>query len=101
LREDGISGSIPPRIKIRGILETVMKKLFNFLLQIYKGTLSFIFKLLFGGGCRFQPTCSEYAKESVAKFGIIKGTALALKRLSRCHPWGGFGYDPVPKPTNN
>lgn len=46
--------------------------------------------------CRYYPTCSEYAAEAILRHGIIKGTCLAIKRLSRCHPWGGSGYDPVP-----
>jgi putative membrane protein insertion efficiency factor len=74
-----------------------MKKIFTFSLAAYKNTLSWILKILFGGGCRFQPTCSEYAKESIERFGPFKGTSLALRRLSRCHPWGAMGYDPVPK----
>lgn len=46
--------------------------------------------------CRYVPTCSEYAIEALKKYGPIKGVWLAIKRLSRCHPWGGHGYDPVP-----
>lgn len=46
--------------------------------------------------CRYVPTCSEYAIEALKKHGPAKGLWLALKRLSRCHPWGGHGYDPVP-----
>ncbi|MCI6702264.1 MAG: membrane protein insertion efficiency factor YidD [Prevotellaceae bacterium] len=46
--------------------------------------------------CRFVPTCSEYAKEAITKHGPAKGLWLALRRLLRCHPWGGSGYDPVP-----
>ncbi len=46
--------------------------------------------------CRFTPTCSQYAVEALRKYGPIKGGWLTLKRLSRCHPWGGSGYDPVP-----
>ena len=46
--------------------------------------------------CRFVPTCSQYAIEALRKYGPIKGGWLTLKRLSRCHPWGGSGYDPVP-----
>ena len=45
--------------------------------------------------CRFQPTCSHYAIEAVQKYGAWKGIKIALKRISRCHPWGGSGYDPV------
>ena len=46
--------------------------------------------------CRFQPTCSQYAKESILKHGIWKGGWLAIRRIGKCHPWGGQGYDPVP-----
>lgn len=47
--------------------------------------------------CRFTPTCSHYTLEAIQKHGAFKGTWLGLKRISRCHPWGGSGYDPVPK----
>ncbi|MBP5259127.1 MAG: membrane protein insertion efficiency factor YidD [Paludibacteraceae bacterium] len=46
--------------------------------------------------CRYTPTCSQYMVEAVRKYGPFKGTWLGLKRLARCHPWGGSGYDPVP-----
>lgn len=46
--------------------------------------------------CRFQPTCSQYAIEAIRKHGPLKGVWLAVKRILRCHPWGGSGYDPVP-----
>ena len=46
--------------------------------------------------CRFTPTCSQYALEALRKHGLLKGSWLTLRRLSRCHPWGGSGYDPVP-----
>lgn len=46
--------------------------------------------------CRFTPTCSEYAVQALKKYGLIKGGYLTVKRLLRCHPWGGSGYDPVP-----
>ncbi len=46
--------------------------------------------------CRFTPTCSQYAVEAIQKYGPLKGSWLAMKRLLRCHPWGGSGYDPVP-----
>ncbi len=45
--------------------------------------------------CRFQPTCSEYAKEAIQEYGSIKGSYLAVKRILRCNPLGPFGYDPV------
>lgn len=58
------------------------------------------YRLLFspwvGMNCRFQPTCSVYALEALEKHGAIKGSWLAAKRIGRCHPFGGDGYDPVP-----
>lgn len=47
--------------------------------------------------CRFTPTCSHYAKEALEVHGLFKGTWLAIKRIGKCHPWGGEGYDPVPE----
>jgi putative membrane protein insertion efficiency factor len=46
--------------------------------------------------CRYAPSCSQYAIEALAKYGALKGGWIAAKRLMRCHPWGGHGYDPVP-----
>ena len=51
---------------------------------------------LLGPHCRFAPTCSEYAVEAVKVHGALRGTVLALRRVARCHPWGGGGLDPVP-----
>ncbi len=49
-----------------------------------------------GSNCRFDPSCSSYAIEALEVHGVLKGTWLATKRIGRCHPWGGSGYDPVP-----
>jgi len=49
-----------------------------------------------GGSCRFQPTCSHYAIEAVARHGAVRGCGLTLRRLARCHPFGSAGFDPVP-----
>jgi putative membrane protein insertion efficiency factor len=51
-----------------------------------------------GSGCRFDPTCSQYMIEAVEKHGVLRGLWLGLRRLMRCHPWGGKGFDPVPEP---
>ncbi len=51
---------------------------------------------LLGSSCRYIPTCSQYAIEALRKYGPLKGLWLTLKRISRCHPWGGHGPDPVP-----
>ena len=50
-----------------------------------------------GQNCRYTPTCSHYTVEAIQEWGVIKGMWLGMKRISRCHPWGGHGYDPVPK----
>jgi len=69
-----------------------MKKVFLFFLICYKKFLSPILP----PSCRFYPSCSEYAYEAVEKHGAIRGGALSLKRLLRCHPYNPGGYDPVP-----
>ena len=65
-------------------------------LRAYKLTLS----PLIGRQCRFLPTCSEYAAEALISHGPWRGTSLAVRRLCRCHPWGGSGYDPPPPPRD-
>ena len=47
--------------------------------------------------CRFSPTCSSYSLEALQVHGLVKGSWLAIKRIRKCHPWGGSGYDPVPE----
>ncbi|MCL4846978.1 MAG: membrane protein insertion efficiency factor YidD [Acidobacteria bacterium] len=61
-------------------------------LRLYKLLLS----PLFAGSCRFVPSCSDYATEAVSRYGVVRGTWLAARRLGRCHPLGSSGYDPVP-----
>lgn len=51
---------------------------------------------LLPNACRYTPSCSEYSVEAIQKYGAVKGSWLGLKRILRCHPWGGHGYDPVP-----
>jgi putative membrane protein insertion efficiency factor len=65
---------------------------FVILIKIYKLCIS----PFFPATCRYTPSCSSYALEAFKKYGVFKGFWLTLKRISRCHPWGGSGYDPVP-----
>ncbi len=69
-----------------------MRSILILLVKFYQGAIS----PLFPSCCRFTPTCSQYAVEALKKYGAIKGSWLAMKRICRCHPWGGSGYDPVP-----
>ncbi|WP_448520240.1 membrane protein insertion efficiency factor YidD [Rhodoflexus sp.] len=70
----------------------MLKRFVIFLLRIYQAAIS----PLYPASCRFVPTCSEYMVQAVEKHGIIKGFLLGLRRIGRCHPWGGSGYDPIP-----
>ena len=72
-----------------------MKILNYFLISLIKFYRYFI-SPFFLPRCRYLPTCSEYSIQSIKKFGIFKGAFLSLKRISKCHPWGNHGYDPVP-----
>ncbi|MEM6903133.1 MAG: membrane protein insertion efficiency factor YidD [Pseudomonadota bacterium] len=58
----------------------------------------YVISPMIGPRCRFQPTCSEYALDALKLHGPVKGSWLTLKRIGKCHPWGGHGFDPVPKP---
>jgi putative membrane protein insertion efficiency factor len=65
---------------------------FILLIKIYQHIISPVI----GPKCRYTPTCSNYALEAFKKYGLFKGFWLSVKRISKCHPWGGSGYDPVP-----
>ena len=70
-----------------------MGRFFIWLISIYQRLIS----PLVGPCCRFHPTCSEYAKEALESHGLVMGMWLTIKRLSKCHPLGGSGFDPVPR----
>jgi uncharacterized protein len=69
-----------------------MRSIAIFLIRGYQLLLSPVL----GNNCRFHPTCSEYAIEAVRAHGVVRGLWLTVRRIGRCHPWGGAGHDPVP-----
>lgn len=70
----------------------MIKKLLILPIRFYQLAIS----PMLPASCRFVPTCSQYAIEALQKHGAVKGSWLAIKRICRCHPWGGSGFDPVP-----
>jgi hypothetical protein len=88
---------MPQNLKetLRTVYISIIKLLafpFILIIKIYQLLISPILP----ANCRYQPTCSHYTVEALKKYGIFKGGWLGIKRISRCHPWGSSGYDPVP-----
>jgi len=73
-------------------MSDLLKKIYIFPIRLYQWFIS----PLLGPTCRFKPTCSHYMIAAIFEWGIFKGTWLGLKRIGKCHPWGGHGDDPVP-----
>jgi len=73
-----------------------MKKIFKFLFLGIIRFYQYVISPITPASCRYIPTCSQYAVEAIQKYGPIKGGWMALKRILRCNPWGGHGFDPVP-----
>lgn len=74
------------------LFKDLLSAIFLFLIRMYQYLLS----PLLGASCRFTPTCSQYGMEAIKKYGPFKGLWLTVKRIGRCHPWGGHGHDPIP-----
>jgi len=74
-------------------LKKAFSLLFIFPIRFYQYAIS----PMLGANCRYSPTCSAYTVEAIQEWGPFKGLWMGLKRFSSCHPWGGHGYDPVPK----
>lgn len=78
--------------------------LFCIPIHLYRWLISPILHALSGGGgcgCRFHPSCSAYALESLSSHGILRGSRLSISRLMKCHPWSAGGFDPVPVGSGN
>lgn len=71
----------------------LMRRAAWWIIRFYQLTLS----AFIGGRCRFEPSCSRYAQEAVMRFGVVRGGWLAIRRIARCGPFGGSGFDPVPE----
>lgn len=74
------------------LLKQILSFPFIVLIKFYQ----YIISPAIGPKCRYTPTCSHYSLEAFKKYGPVKGFWLSVKRISKCHPWGGSGYDPVP-----
>lgn len=77
-------------------LQNILKRFFVFILLLPIKFYQYCLSPLKSPSCRFTPTCSQYAIEAIRKHGPLHGLWLAIRRILRCHPWGGHGYDPVP-----
>ena len=75
------------------LITSVPRHLVLGLIRVYQNTVG----PALPAACRYQPTCSRYAYQAIERHGVIKGSLLAARRLARCHPFGGSGYDPVPE----
>ena len=73
-----------------------MKKLFSLLFLLIILVYQKVISPMLRPTCRFTPTCSEYGRQAIVKYGPFKGGFLSIKRISKCHPWGGSGEDLVP-----
>ena len=84
-----------PKMKWLNFFQKFVQILFIGMVKFYKKAISPWLPI----ACRYQPTCSEYMIEAIQKYGPWRGVILGLKRIGRCHPWGGSGFDPVPDKT--
>ena len=73
-------------------MKKVLSMILLFLIYLYQ----YLISPLIPARCRYTPTCSNYSKECIIKYGPFQGSLLTLKRILKCHPWGGSGHDPIP-----
>ena len=86
-----------PRMRICHRLYQSPRRLALGALAVYRTTVSPVIHALNHNrpACRFEPSCSEYARDAIAEYGVVRGGAMAIWRVARCNPWGGHGYDPI------
>jgi uncharacterized protein len=88
--------TIHTALKVRARARSAARALAASILRVYRIALSPLVMALFGPACRFEPSCSEYAQFAIATHGVWRGGYMAARRVLRCRPMGGHGYDPVP-----
>ncbi|SFC15901.1 hypothetical protein SAMN05421747_105120 [Parapedobacter composti] len=81
---------------VRFIWERIIKPLISGFFLVIIRAYQLLLSPMLGASCRYTPTCSQYAVEAIRRHGPFRGGWLAVKRIARCHPWGGHGHDPVP-----
>ena len=89
------------RHSLSSTISALAARLLTLAIRVYQLTLSPAQTYFLGanGGCRYTPSCSNYARDALREHGAVTGSVLAAKRICRCHPWGGCGHDPVPPKT--
>lgn len=94
-----VDAYILQKLALAKYVSILLRSSFLFLIRSYQ----FFISPLLGANCRFLPTCSDYALQAIRSYGIGKGGILAARRISKCHPWGKHGFDPVPpvKPVSH
>ena len=83
------------------MISSLIQNIFIFPIRLYQYILSPILQGVFGMRCRYEPSCSYYTADAIKEWGVMKGLYLGMKRILSCHPWGGHGFDPVPKNQKN
>jgi putative membrane protein insertion efficiency factor len=78
-----------------GLLSEILSNMSILLIDIYRGFFSSVFAGFGGSRCRFTPTCSCYSRDAFKIYGFRRGLILTFNRIVRCHPWGGYGHDPI------
>lgn len=75
----------------------ISKTILSFPLLVLIGIYKYVISPFTPASCRHQPTCSAYSQQAIKRYGMVEGSFLSIKRIGKCHPWGTYGYDPLPQ----